>query len=64
MDYLGLKDSSHDFSTNCVISFFYLHLVLHACVVRFDVTDTVQKKIWVLRTSKRGLSEKANERVF
>ena len=22
MDYLGLKDSSHDFSANCVVSFF------------------------------------------
>ena len=44
MDYLGLKDSSHDFSANCVISFFFrLHLVLHVCAVRFDVTDTVQK---------------------
>ena len=42
MDYLGLKDSSHDFLANCVISFFRLHLVLHACVARFDVTSTVQ----------------------
>ena len=43
MNYLGLKYSSHDFSANCVISFFFrLHLVLHACAVRFDVTDTAQ----------------------
>jgi len=26
MDYLGLKDSSHDFSTNCVISFFFVYI--------------------------------------
>ena len=44
MNYLGLKDSSHDFSANCVISFFFrLHLVLYACAARFDVTDTAQK---------------------
>ena len=44
MDYLGLKDSSHDFSANCAISFFFrLHLVLHACAARFDVTGTAQK---------------------
>ena len=44
MNYLDLKDSSHDFSANCVISFFRLHLVLHACAaVRFDVMGTMQK---------------------
>jgi hypothetical protein len=33
---------SRDLQLNCVISFFFrLHLVLHACAVRFDVTDTV-----------------------
>ena len=42
IDYLGLKDSSHDLSTNCVISFFCLHLVLHACAARFDVTVYAQ----------------------
>ena len=26
MDYLGLKDSSHDFSANCVISFFFVYI--------------------------------------
>jgi hypothetical protein len=33
---------SHDLQLNCVISFFFrLHLVLHACAARFDVTGTV-----------------------
>ena len=41
IDYLGLKDSSHDFSANCVISFFFrLHLVLYVCAARFDMIDT------------------------
>jgi hypothetical protein len=31
--------SSRDFSENCTISFFYLRLVLHACVQTFDVMD-------------------------
>ena len=26
MNYLGLKDSSHDFSANCVISFFFVYI--------------------------------------
>ena len=26
IDYLGLKDSSHDFSANCVISFFFVYI--------------------------------------
>ena len=26
IDYLGLKDSSHDFLANCVISFFYVYI--------------------------------------
>ena len=26
MDYLGLKDSSHDFSANCVIGFFFVYI--------------------------------------
>ena len=48
MDYLGLKDSSHDFSVNCVISFFFrLYLVLHVCAARFDVTGNLEK-FWVL----------------
>ena len=48
MDYLGLKDSSHDFLANCVISFFFrLHLVLHACAARFDVTGNLEN-FWVL----------------
>jgi hypothetical protein len=33
---------SRDLQLNCVISFFFhLHLVLHACAARFDVTGTV-----------------------
>jgi hypothetical protein len=39
---LGSKDLSRDLQLNCVISFlFHLHLVLHACAARFDVTGTV-----------------------
>jgi len=35
-----LKNSSRDFQPNCVISlFFYVHLVFHACVQRFDGMD-------------------------
>ena len=26
MNYLGLKDSSHDFSANCVVSFFFVYI--------------------------------------
>ena len=26
MDYLGLKDSSRDFSANCAISFFFVYI--------------------------------------
>ena len=48
MDYLGLKDSSHDFSANCVISFFFrLHLVLHACAARFDVTGNLENFLFL-----------------
>jgi len=37
---VGLKDSSRDFQPNCVISlFFYLHVMFHACVQRFDGMD-------------------------
>jgi hypothetical protein len=32
-----LKDSSHQFRLNCVISFiFYLYLIFHAYIKRFD----------------------------
>jgi hypothetical protein len=35
---IGLKDSSRDFTVNCAISFlFRLHLMLHACVAKFNV---------------------------
>ena len=38
----GLKDSSRDFQPNCAISFFRLHLMLHACAARFDMTFWVE----------------------
>ena len=41
MEYLGLKDSSRDLQVNCAISFFYLYLILHACAVKFDVTENL-----------------------
>ena len=48
MDYLGLKDSSRQLRVNCVISYsFYLHLMLYACAVRFDVTGNLEKN-WIL----------------
>ena len=48
MDYLGLKDSSRDFSMNCAISFFFhLHLILHVCAARFDVTGNLEN-FWFL----------------
>jgi hypothetical protein len=38
MDLLGSKDSSRHLQTNYAISYlFYLHLMLHACVEKFDV---------------------------
>jgi len=41
---LGLKDSSHDLQSNCIISFcFYLYLIFNACVTRFDVNRTLKK---------------------
>ena len=44
IEWLGLKDSSRNLQINCVISFyFYLYLVLHACVARFDVTGNLEK---------------------
>ena len=43
MNYLGLKDSSRQLRTNCAISyFFYLHLMLYACAVKFDVTVNLE----------------------
>ena len=43
MDYLGLKDLSRQLRANCAISYsFYLHLMLHACAVRFDVTGNLE----------------------
>ena len=48
---IRLKDSSREFRLNCVISFiFYLYLMLHACVQRFDVTGNFEK-FWELNTT-------------
>ena len=48
MDYLGLKDSSRQLQANCAISYsFYLHLMLHACAARFDVTGNLEN-FWFL----------------
>ena len=48
MDYLGLKDSSRQLRANCAISYsFYLHLMLHACATRFDVTGNLEN-FWIL----------------
>ena len=48
MDYLGLKDSSRQLQANCAISYsFYLHLMLHACAARFDVTRNLEN-FWFL----------------
>ena len=48
MDYLDLKDSSRQLRANCAISYsFYLHLMLHAYAVRFDVTENLEK-FWIL----------------
>ena len=48
MDYLGLKDSSRQLRANCAISYsFYIHLMLHACAIRFDVTKNL-KNFWIL----------------
>ena len=60
MDYLGLKDSSRQLQANCAISYsFYLHLMLYACAVRFDVTENLEN-FWFLggisTGPKRGLN--------
>ena len=42
MDELGLKDSARANQLDCVISYlFQLHLMLYACVLRFDVKGTI-----------------------
>ena len=39
---IRFKNPSHHLQLNCIIScFFQLHLMLHACVRRFDVTGIV-----------------------
>jgi hypothetical protein len=56
-----LKDSSREFHLNCVINFiFYLYLMLHACVQKFDVTENLEKLCKILET-KQALSLGVNE---
>ena len=39
---IGIKNSSRANQLDCIISYFFqLHLMLYACVEKFDVTDTV-----------------------
>ena len=48
MDYLDLKDSSRQLRANYAISYsFYLYLMLHAYVARFDVTKNLEN-FWIL----------------
>jgi hypothetical protein len=55
---------SPDLQLNCVISFFFrLHLVLHICVARFDVTGTVALfgfSFWVHMLTKQALHENSS----
>jgi len=44
IEQLGLKDSSRDLQVNCVISYlFYLCLMFHTYVTRFDVMGNLVK---------------------
>jgi hypothetical protein len=44
MKQLDLKDSSRDLQVNCAISYlFYLYLMLHVCVVKFNVIKNLVK---------------------
>ena len=48
-----MLDSSRGNQLDCIISYFFqLHLLLHACVERFDVTGIVGKFLG----TKRGLN--------
>ena len=50
---LGLKDSSREFRLNYVINFiFYLYLMLHVCVQRFDVTRNFENFCKILETKQ------------
>ena len=54
MDYLGLKVSSRQLRANYAISYsFYLHLMLHACAARFDVTENLEN-FWFLGGIQTG----------
>ena len=49
LEQLGLKDSSRDLQVNYAISYpFYLYLMFHAYVARFDVMGNLVK-FWVFR---------------
>ena len=51
MNKLGSKNSFHHLQLNCVISYFFkLHLMLHACVQKFDVTENFEKNLELNRT--------------
>ena len=61
MDKLGLKDLSRANQLDCIISYlFQLHLMLHTCVQKFDVTDTVRKFLG----TKQGFSVTAMPAFF
>ena len=54
MNKLDLKDSSRSNQLDCIISYlFQLHLMLHACVQKFDVMGTVE----IFLETKQGLNE-------
>jgi len=55
MEQLGLKDLSRDLQVNYAISYlFYLYLMFHAYVARFDVMENLVKFFCFLSVSKQG----------
>jgi hypothetical protein len=43
-NFLDSKDLSCNLQTSCVISFYFqLYLMLHACVVKFNMTENLKK---------------------
>jgi hypothetical protein len=57
------KDSSRHLQIYCAISyFFYLHLMLHAYVQRFDVTVTMQKFLALFRYNRPSAAVAASRR--
>jgi len=44
IEYLGLKDLSHDLQINCAINFyFYLNLMFHAFAAKFNTMRNLKK---------------------